>query len=144
MRYARRHHDGTDRITPSPKPVLCWVRAVIVMDETTCMVKAWSAFLFLLRILRPCTPCREGTGGSTLVNRIETARPLEDLDRLVSVSNNIQATYLRPGRCAALRKGHDSAFPRGIRTPHRTQACLVSGSIVPRWRSSPHDMIISN
>ncbi len=67
---------------------------VIVMDETTCMVKA------LLRISRfyyaescgQCTPCREGTGWLyRVLHRIEhgQGRP-EDLDLLVSAAGQIE------------------------------------------------------
>jgi NADH-quinone oxidoreductase subunit F len=68
--------------------------AVIVMDDSTCMVKA------LLRISRfyyaescgQCTPCREGTGWLwRIIQRIENGqgRP-EDLDRLVQTANRIE------------------------------------------------------
>ena len=68
--------------------------AVIVMDETTCMVKA------LLRLSRfyyaescgQCTPCREGTGWLwRIVKRIEEGqgRP-EDIDLLERVAGRIE------------------------------------------------------
>ena len=68
--------------------------AVVVMDETTCMVK------MLRRISRfyyaescgQCTPCREGTGWLfRVLSRIEKgeAKPHE-LDLLVDVANNIE------------------------------------------------------
>ena len=68
--------------------------AVVVMDETTCMVK------MLRRISRfyyaescgQCTPCREGTGWLyRVLTRIEKgeANPSE-LDLLVDVANNIE------------------------------------------------------
>ena len=68
--------------------------AVVVMDETTCMVK------MLRRISRfyyaescgQCTPCREGTGWLyRVLTRIENgeANP-EELDLLVDVANNIE------------------------------------------------------
>ena len=68
--------------------------AVIVMDETTCMVR------MLRRISRfyyaescgQCTPCREGTGWlHRMLSRIidGNGRP-EDLDILKSVADNIE------------------------------------------------------
>ena len=67
---------------------------VIVMDDSTCMVRA------LLRISRfyfkescgQCTPCREGTGWMwRIINRIENGqgRP-EDLDLLVNTAGRIE------------------------------------------------------
>ena len=81
--------------------------AVIVMDETTCMVKALErlSYFYFEESCGQCTPCREGTGWLyRMVNRIETGkgRP-EDLDRLVSVSNNIQGhTICALGDAAAM------------------------------------------
>lgn len=67
--------------------------AVIIMDETTCMVQV------LTRIARfykeescgQCTPCREGTGWMwRVLDRIEQGQArLEDLDLLDSVANNM-------------------------------------------------------
>jgi NADH-quinone oxidoreductase subunit F len=81
--------------------------AVIVMDETTCMVKALErlSYFYFEESCGQCTPCREGTGWLyRMVNRIETGkgRP-EDLERLVSVSNNIQGhTICALGDAAAM------------------------------------------
>ena len=68
--------------------------AVVVMDETTCMVK------MLRRISRfyyaescgQCTPCREGTGWLyRVLTRIEKGEASEgELDLLVDVANNIE------------------------------------------------------
>jgi NADH-quinone oxidoreductase subunit F len=67
--------------------------AVIVMDETTCMVKALErlSFFYFEESCGQCTPCREGTGWLyRVVHRIEhgEGRP-EDLDLLNSVTGNI-------------------------------------------------------
>lgn len=67
--------------------------AVIVMDETTCMVKALErlSYFYFEESCGQCTPCREGTGWLyRVVHRIETGkgRP-EDLDLLNSVTTNI-------------------------------------------------------
>ena len=67
--------------------------AVIVMDETTCMVRALErlSYFYFEESCGQCTPCREGTGWLyRIVHRIETGegRP-EDLDLLLSLCDNI-------------------------------------------------------
>lgn len=67
--------------------------AVIVMDETVCMVKALErlSFFYYEESCGQCTPCREGTNWLyKVVHRIENGqgRP-DDLDLLSSVTNNI-------------------------------------------------------
>ena len=67
--------------------------AVIVMDETTCMVKALErlSFFYYEESCGQCTPCREGTSWMyKVVHRIENGqgRP-DDLDLLGSVTTNI-------------------------------------------------------
>jgi NADH-quinone oxidoreductase subunit F len=67
--------------------------AVIVMDETTCMVKALErlAYFYFEESCGQCTPCREGTGWMyRVIKRIEhgEGRP-EDLDLLMDVGTNI-------------------------------------------------------
>ncbi len=67
--------------------------AVIVMDETTCMVKALErlSFFYYEESCGQCTPCREGTNWLyKIVHRIENGqgRP-EDLDLLGRVTTNI-------------------------------------------------------
>jgi len=67
--------------------------AVIVMDETTCMVRALErlAWFYHEESCGQCTPCREGTGWMyRVIHRIEhgMGRP-EDLDLLLSVAGNI-------------------------------------------------------
>lgn len=67
--------------------------AVIVMDETVCMVRALErlSYFYYEESCGQCTPCREGTGWMyRVVHRIEhgKGRP-EDLDLLISVGDNI-------------------------------------------------------
>ncbi|MDR2881717.1 MAG: NADH-quinone oxidoreductase subunit NuoF [Azoarcus sp.] len=67
--------------------------AVIVMDETVCMVRALErlAWFYHEESCGQCTPCRDGTGWMyRVVHRIEhgEGRP-EDLDLLLSVAGNI-------------------------------------------------------
>ncbi len=68
--------------------------AVIVMDETTCMVKALEriAYFYYEESCGQCTPCREGTGWMyRMIHRIESGqgRP-QDLDMLVDVAGKIE------------------------------------------------------
>src|SRR3979490_336445 len=67
--------------------------AVIVMDETTCMVKALErlSYFYFEESCGQCTPCREGTGWLyRMVNRIEHGKGKnEDLDLLTNVADNI-------------------------------------------------------
>ena len=67
--------------------------SMIVMDETTCMVKTLLrlSYFFYEESCGQCTPCREGTGWVyRVIKRIVDGqgRP-EDLDLLKDVSNNI-------------------------------------------------------
>ncbi|MGD8525607.1 MAG: NADH-quinone oxidoreductase subunit NuoF [Thioalkalispiraceae bacterium] len=67
--------------------------SVIVMDETTCMVKALArlSHFYFEESCGQCTPCREGTGWlSRMVHRIEhgQGRP-EDLELLDDVASRI-------------------------------------------------------
>jgi NADH-quinone oxidoreductase subunit F len=81
--------------------------AVIVMDETRCMVKALQrlSYFYMHESCGQCTPCREGTGWlSRVVDRIESGqgRP-EDLDLLDNVAENIQGrTICALGDAAAM------------------------------------------
>ncbi|MBJ7379916.1 MAG: NADH-quinone oxidoreductase subunit NuoF [Polynucleobacter sp.] len=81
--------------------------AVIVMDETRCMVRSLLrlSYFYHEESCGQCTPCREGTGWLwRIVNRIEhgQGRP-EDLDLLRDVANNIQGrTICALGDAAAM------------------------------------------
>lgn len=81
--------------------------AVIVMDETTCMVKALErlSYFYFEESCGQCTPCREGTGWLyRVVHRIEhgEGRP-EDLDQLNRVTDNIMGrTICALGDAASL------------------------------------------
>ncbi len=71
--------------------------SVIVMDETTCMVRALAriSHFYMEESCGQCTPCREGTGWlSRVIHRIEHGEgKAEELDMLVDISNKID------GRC---------------------------------------------
>jgi len=81
--------------------------AVIVMDETRCMVRSLLrlSYFYYEESCGQCTPCREGTGWLyRMVYRIEhgQGRP-EDLDLLNSVADNIQGrTICALGDAAAM------------------------------------------
>lgn len=81
--------------------------AVIVMDESRCMVKSLLrlSYFYYEESCGQCTPCREGTGWLyRVVHRIENGqgRP-EDLDLLDSVAGNIMGrTICALGDAAAM------------------------------------------
>jgi NADH-quinone oxidoreductase subunit F len=81
--------------------------AVIVMDDSRCMVKSLLrlSYFYMHESCGQCTPCREGTGWLwRMMNRIEhgQGRP-EDIDLLNSVADNIQGrTICALGDAAAM------------------------------------------
>ena len=68
--------------------------AVMVMDETTCMVRVLERIsrFYYAESCGQCTPCREGTGWmNRVINRILSGRAnMGDLDMLVDVANKIE------------------------------------------------------
>ncbi len=81
--------------------------SVIVMDDSTCMVKALArmSHFYYEESCGQCTPCREGTGWlMRVVHRIEHGQGRqEDLDLLLDVSSNIQGrTICALGDAAAM------------------------------------------
>jgi NADH-quinone oxidoreductase subunit F len=68
--------------------------AVIVMDETTCMVRALERLsrFYMSESCGQCTPCREGTGwlNRTLNRILEGRARREDLNLLLDVANRIE------------------------------------------------------
>jgi len=109
--------------------------AVIVMDETVCMVKALErlSYFYFEESCGQCTPCREGTGWLyRVVHRIENGegRP-EDLDLLNRVTENIMGRTI----CAL---GDAAAFPVRSFTKHfksefeyhiENKKCLVDPAV---------------
>lgn len=83
---------------------------IIVMDETTCMVKALARIskFYEEESCGQCTPCREGTGWlARLVNRIENGQGQEgDLETLKRAAKNIEGRTI----CAF---GEAAAWPVG-------------------------------
>jgi NADH-quinone oxidoreductase subunit F len=82
--------------------------AVMVMDETTCMVRVLERIsrFYYAESCGQCTPCREGTGWmNRIINRILSGdAEMADLDKLVDVANNIEGRTI----CAF---GDASAWP---------------------------------
>ena len=82
--------------------------AVIVMDETRCMVKSLLrlSYFYYEESCGQCTPCREGTGWLyRMVHRIEHGQGrVDDLDMLNTVADGIQGRTI----CAL---GDASAMP---------------------------------
>lgn len=68
--------------------------AVVIMDETTCMVQALGriAYFYYKESCGQCTPCREGSGWlARVVRRIEYGQGRsEDLDMLDDVASKIE------------------------------------------------------
>ena len=82
--------------------------AVMVMDETTCMVTVLERIsrFYYAESCGQCTPCREGTGWmNRVINRILAGKAtMDDLDMLVDVANRIEGRTI----CAF---GDASAWP---------------------------------
>jgi NADH-quinone oxidoreductase subunit F len=81
--------------------------AVIVMDETTCMVKAAErlAYFYFEESCGQCTPCREGTGWLyRIIHRIEHGEGRQDdMDLLLNLADQIQGkTICALGDAAAM------------------------------------------
>ncbi len=81
--------------------------AVIVMDETRCMVRSLLrlSYFYFEESCGQCTPCREGTGWLyRMVHRIEHGQGrADDLDMLNSIADNIQGrTICALGDAAAM------------------------------------------
>jgi len=85
--------------------------AVIIMDETTCMVRMLERIsrFYFSESCGQCTPCREGTGWLyRVIKRIENGEgEQEDLDKLIDVANKIFVPWVmqQHGRCKVLLKG---------------------------------------
>ena len=80
--------------------------AVVVMDDTTCMVRACQriARFYFAESCGQCTPCREGTGWMyrVLTRIVEGKAELEDLNTLKAVAGQIEGhTICAFGEAAA-------------------------------------------
>jgi NADH-quinone oxidoreductase subunit F len=113
--------------------------AVIVMDETTCMVRALErlSYFYFEESCGQCTPCREGTGWLyRVVNRIERGQGrIEDLALLDDVSDNIAGrTICALGDAAALPvKSFIKHFRDEFVHHIEHKSCLVQADAEPKW-----------
>jgi len=119
--------------------------AVIVMDETTCMVRALErlSYFYFEESCGQCTPCREGTGWLyRVVHRIENGQGrMEDLALLDDVSDNIAGrTICALGDAAALPvKSFIKHFRDEFVHHIEHKRCLVTQDIEPKWgRAGAH------
>ncbi|MHB8403944.1 MAG: NADH-quinone oxidoreductase subunit NuoF [Gammaproteobacteria bacterium] len=107
--------------------------AVVVMDETTCMVRMLerASRFFYSESCGQCTPCREGTGWMyRVISRIEHGQGRqEDLDMVLSVSRNIEGhTICAFGDAAAWPV---QSFIKHFRSEfqyHIDHGCCLAGS----------------
>src|SRR5688572_6084970 len=108
--------------------------AVIVMDETVCMVKTLQriSHFYMDESCGQCTPCREGTGWLyRLVHRIEHGNgTLEDIETLRRAAKNIEGrTICAFGEAAAWPVGGMLKYYYDEFVHHVThKKCLVSAS----------------
>jgi NADH-quinone oxidoreductase subunit F len=106
--------------------------AVIVMDETTCMVRALErlSYFYFEESCGQCTPCREGTGWMyRMVHRLEHGKGRqEDLNLLTNVADNIAGrTICALGDAAALPvKSFINHFRDEFQYHIDHQRCMVS------------------
>jgi NADH-quinone oxidoreductase subunit F len=113
--------------------------AVIVMDDTTCMVRALErlSYFYFEESCGQCTPCREGTGWLyRVVHRIETGQgKMEDLALLDDVADNIAGrTICALGDAAALPvKSFLKHFRQEFVHHIESGKCLVEKEIEPKW-----------
>jgi NADH-quinone oxidoreductase subunit F len=118
--------------------------AVIVMDDSTCMVRALErlSYFYFEESCGQCTPCREGTGWLyRVVNRIENGQGrIEDLDLLNNVSDNIAGrTICALGDAAALPVKSFIKHFRDEFVHHIEHKQCLHGAVEPKWgRSGAH------
>ena len=111
--------------------------AIVVLDDTTCMVWLAENLLHFYRheSCGKCTPCREGTDWlHKILQRIERGEgQLHDLDLLSSISANIAGKTLCAFGDAAVTPVADDAeaFPARVRSAHQGRhaaRCLPTGA----------------
>ncbi|MEW5864359.1 MAG: NADH-quinone oxidoreductase subunit NuoF [Pseudomonadota bacterium] len=112
--------------------------AVIVMDDSTCMVRALErlSYFYYEESCGQCTPCREGTGWLyRVVHRIETGRGrMEDLALLDSVADNIAGrTICALGDAAALPVKSFLKHFRDEFVHHIQHKRCLEGAVEPKW-----------
>jgi NADH-quinone oxidoreductase subunit F len=120
--------------------------AVIVMDETTCMVRALErlSYFYFEESCGQCTPCREGTGWLyRVVNRIENGQGrMEDLALLDDVSDNIAGrTICALGDAAALPVKSFIKHFRSEFVHHIEHKRCLHDKMEPRWGRSQKEKL---
>jgi len=121
--------------------------AVIVMDDSTCMVRALErlSYFYFEESCGQCTPCREGTGWLyRVVHRIENGfGRMEDLALLDDVSDNIAGrTICALGDAAALPvKSFIKHFRAEFVHHIEHKRCLVQGDVEPKWGRSQAQLL---
>ena len=127
--------------------------AVIVMDDSTCMVRALErlSYFYFEESCGQCTPCREGTGWLyRVVHRIENGfGRMEDLALLDDVSDNIAGrTICALGDAAALPvKSFIKHFRAEFVHHIEHKRCLVPKDVAePKWGrvDAPHEPHLAN
>jgi NADH-quinone oxidoreductase subunit F len=123
--------------------------AVIVMDDSTCMVRALErlSYFYFEESCGQCTPCREGTGWLyRVVHRIEEGQGrMEDLALLDNVSDNIAGrTICALGDAAALPVKSFIKYFRDEFVFHIQNKSCLEGTVEPKWgrsgaRHAPHE-----
>ena len=109
--------------------------AVIVMDESVCMVKALErlSYFYFEESCGQCTPCREGTGWLyRVVHRIEHGEGrAEDLDQLNRVTDNIMGrTICALGDAASLPvRSFINHFKREFEYHIEHKKCVVEPAV---------------
>ncbi len=110
--------------------------AVIVMDESTCMVKVArrSSAFFEHESCGKCTPCREGTGWlRSIFERIEHGEGRQgDLELIHDVADNISSTsFCALGEAASISaKSFVSNFKDEFETHIAHGCCVMSTEVV--------------
>ena len=109
--------------------------AIVVLDDTTCMVWLAENLLHFYRheSCGKCTPCREGTDWlHKILQRIERGDgQMRDLDLLSSVvGQHRRQDALRVRRCRGHARADDAqAFPARVRSPYQGRPLHAAGRL---------------
>jgi NADH-quinone oxidoreductase subunit F len=111
--------------------------AVIVMDDSRCMVKALQrlSYFYMHESCGQCTPCREGTGWlSRVVDRIEEGKGrVADMDLLDNVAESIMGrTICALGDAAAMPvRAMIKHFRHEFEHHVASKTCTVASAVAP-------------
>jgi NADH-quinone oxidoreductase subunit F len=113
--------------------------AIIVMDETTCTVRAmWRLSRFYHHeSCGQCTPCRDGCGWiEAIMERIEHGRGVPgDLETLEKTARGMSGTTICPlaDACSMPTLGFLGKFRKEFEEHIEKKACPFGGKFVPPW-----------